>query len=157
MKTKRTILYRVGAVVLLLIIAGIMMIIGRGHTVYIDNVAFDYNGQTYKPPYKTVVFVDDAQVAKLYDKERGMSICIGQKFKATLEVTKEQGGSTETIDMTLELPYSMDGVMINLPAYLAGLPQDVYLSEFIQQVAQEEEETPPTDEFGGDLVDMGDI
>ena len=63
MKKKRTILFRVGAVLLLLIIAGFMMLIGRGHTVYIDNKSFDYIGQTYTTPYKVVVFVDGEQVA----------------------------------------------------------------------------------------------
>ena len=77
MKTKRTILFRLGAVLLLLIIAGIMMVIGRGHTVYIDNKSIDYNGQTYTTPYKVVVYVDGEQVAKLRDKERGMATCIG--------------------------------------------------------------------------------
>ncbi|WP_320914960.1 DUF6672 family protein, partial [Enterocloster bolteae] len=33
MRAKRTILFRIGAILLLLIIAGIMMVIGRGHTV----------------------------------------------------------------------------------------------------------------------------
>ena len=74
MKTKRTILFRLGAVLLLLIIAGIMMVIGRGHTVYMDNKSIEYNGQTYTTPYKVVVYVDGEQVAKLRDKERGLSL-----------------------------------------------------------------------------------
>ena len=52
MRAKRTILFRIGAILLLLVIAGIMMVIGRGHTVYIDNKSIDYNGQTYTTPYK---------------------------------------------------------------------------------------------------------
>ena len=48
MKNKRTLLFQLGAVLLLIIIAGIMMMIGRGHTVYMDNVTMDYNGQTYE-------------------------------------------------------------------------------------------------------------
>ena len=49
----------------MLIIAGIMMVIGRGHTVYIDNKSIDYNGQTYTTPYKVVVYVDGEQVVLL--------------------------------------------------------------------------------------------
>ena len=37
MKNRRAIIFRVGAILLLLIIAASMMVIGRGHTVYIDN------------------------------------------------------------------------------------------------------------------------
>lgn len=150
MKTKRTILFRAGAVLLLLLIVGIMMVIGRGHTVYIDNKTLDYNGQTYKPPYKVEIFVDGEKVAKLYNKERGMATCIGQKFQMTLEITQEKGGNAETSTMTLALPYGMDGIAINLPAFLAGLPEEAYLSKFqpAPEVVEESSEESSTDEFG---------
>ena len=155
---KRTFLFRAGAILLLLIIAGIMMVIGRGHTVYIDNKSLDYNGQTYSTPYKVVVFVDGEQVAKLRDKERGMATCIGQKFNMTLEITQEKGGSEETVNVALYLPHHMDGIAINLPAYLAGLPEDAYLSEF--QIAVEETEEPSEEapiDGAVDEFDLGDI
>ena len=158
MKKKRTILFRVGAVLLLLIIAGFMMLIGRGHTVYIDNKSLEYNGQTYTTPYKVVVFVDGEQVAKLRDKERGMATCIGQKFNMTLEITQEKGGTEETVNVTLALPYHMDGIAVNLPAYLAGLPEEAYLSEFqiAEEVPEESSEEAPVD-GAIDAFDMGDI
>ena len=158
MKKKRTILFRVGAVLLLLIIAGFMMLIGRGHTVYIDNKSFDYNGQTYTTPNKVEVFVDGEQVAKLRDKERGMATCIGQKFNMTLEITQEKGGTEETVNVTLDLPYHMDGIAVNLPAYLAGLPEEAYLSEFqiAEEVPEESSEEAPVD-GAIDEFNMGDI
>ena len=55
----RTVLFRVGAVLLLAVIAYSMTIIGRGHTVYMDSKRLDYNGQTYETPYKVVVYVND--------------------------------------------------------------------------------------------------
>lgn len=146
----RTVLFRVGAVLLLAVIAYSMTIIGRGHTVYMDSKRLDYNGQTYETPYKVVVYVNDEQVAKLYDKERGMSICTGQKFAMTLEITQKKGGTEETQEVSLTLPRNMDGIILNLPALLAGLPEDAYLSEFVN-APEEEEETGDegmTDEFG---------
>lgn len=144
MNAKRRILYRLGAIVLLLLVAGAMFIIGRGHTVYFDNKAVEYNGQTYTTPYKVVINVNGKQAAKLYDTERGSAICIGQKFTMDLEITKDKGGSEETTSITLQLPYNMDGILLNLPALLAGLPEDAYLSEFIIAVepVPEEEITP---------------
>ena len=150
MKMKRMTLFRIGAVLLLLIIAGIMMNIGRGHTVYLDNKSIDYNGQTYTAPYKAEIYVKDKQVAKLRDGDRGMATCIGQKFEMTMVITQEKGGSEATFGGTIVLPYSMDGIAINLPAYLAGLPEEAYLSEFQIAVAETEEETEEEvlDEFG---------
>lgn len=164
MKNKRMILFRVGTILLLLIIAGIMMVIGRGHTVYIDNKSLEYNGQTYETPYRVDVYVDDERVAKLRDDERGMATCIGQKFTMTLVITQEKGGSESTMTVTVPLPYSMDGIAINLPAYIAGLPQEAYLSEFQPAPDIVEEETEegldeilPDDVLPVENLDMGDI
>ncbi len=146
----RALLFRAGAVLLLAVIAYSMTIIGRGHTVYMDSKRLDYNGQTYETPYKVEVYVNDEQVAKLYDKERGMSPWIGQNFSMTLEITQEKGGAEETQEVSLTLPRKMDGIILNLPALLAGLPEDAYLSEFVSAPAEEEEtgDEEITDEFG---------
>ena len=69
MKAKRRLLFQILAVVLLVAIGYTMTIIGRGHTIYLDSKTLEYDGQTYKPAYKTVVYVDGQQVAKLYDKD----------------------------------------------------------------------------------------
>lgn len=160
MKNKRTFLFRAGTILLLLIIAGIMMVIGRGHTVYIDNKSLEYNGQTYETPYKIEVTVDGEKVASLRKGERGMATCIGQSIDMTLTITQEKGGAEGSYDVTFALPYNMDGIAINLPGYLAGLPQEAYMSEFQPAVETVEEESESgaegeiiTDEFGG----LGDI
>ena len=150
MKTKRTLLFRLGTVLILVVIAAIMMVIGRGHTVYFDTHSLEYNGQTYESPYKIVVLVDGEQVAKLYDGERGMATCIGQSMDVVLEITQEKGGEETIQEITLSLPYNMDGIIINMPGYLAGLPEEAYLSEFIPVATESDEadeEIPPSDEF----------
>lgn len=148
MKVKRAFLFRALTVLLLIAIGGVMLIIGRGHTVYIDNKSIEYNGQTYEGPYKAVVFVDGEQVAKLYDKERGMAACMGQRFDMTLEITQKKGGDEATQSISLRLPYNMDGVVINLPALLQGLPEEAYLSEFVSMLEEEPaDEEIVTDEF----------
>ncbi|MCE5235022.1 MAG: DUF6672 family protein [Clostridiaceae bacterium] len=149
MNAKRRFLFRAGAVAILLIIAGAMFFVGRGHTVYLDNKAIEINGQTYTAPYKVEVNVNGEQVAKLYDKERGKAICIGPKFTMTLAVTKDKGGSEEITTVTLRLPRNMDGITLNLPALLAELPEEAYLAEFVSApVETEPVEEIVTDDFG---------
>jgi hypothetical protein len=162
LKSKRTALFRAGVILLLLVIAGLMLIIGRGHTVYLDNKSMDYNGQTYAALYRVVAFVDGKQVASLSNRERGMATCIGQRFGMTLEVTKEKGGDEQSFTITLPLPYSMDGIIINLPTYLAGLPTDAYLSQFIpapetSDDLDSESDVMPDDEIPSDEEFLGDI
>ena len=114
---KRTLFFRLGAIAILLAIAAVMMVIGRGHTVYFDNKKLEVNGETYDTPYKVCVYVGDERVAKLYDKERGMATWIGQNFEMTLEITQEKGGDETTETCQIKLPYNMDGIVINAGAY----------------------------------------
>ena len=102
--SNRRLIFQLTAVVVLIAIAYAMTIIGRGHTVYLDNKKLEYNGKTYDTPYKVVVLVDGEQVAKLYDRERGSATCIGQKFTVTLEITEKKGGSETTQTYTIPLP-----------------------------------------------------
>lgn len=160
MKNKKTLIIQIIAVVLLIVLGYAMTIIGRGHTVYLDAKKIEYNGTEYKPAYKTEVYVKGERIAKLYDKERGMSTCIGNKFTMTLKITDVKGGDEREETHTVSLPQSMDGVIINLPAYLAGLPEDVYMSEFIPAPETEEdteETTAEGDDFGLDGMDGMDL
>ena len=158
-KKTTSILFKVGTVVVLLAIAAVMFVVGRGHTVYFDNKKLEYNGTTYDTPYKVCVYVNDERVAKLYDKERGMATWIGQNFEMTLEITQEKGGDETTETYQITLPYNMDGIVINLPGFLAGLDQDAYITEFVPVATEETdttgEEELPGDEFGIDIE--GDI
>ena len=88
---KRRLLFRIGAVAILIAIAACMMVIGRGHTVYVDNKTLEYNGETYKTPYRVNVYIGEERIAKLSARERGMTTNIGQNFKMTLGVIKEKG------------------------------------------------------------------
>ena len=159
MKAKRRLLFQILAVVLLVAIGYTMTIIGRGHTIYLDSKTLEYDGQTYKPAYKTVVYVDGQQVGKLYDKERGVATCIGQMLTVTLEITQQKGGTEEVYAYNIPVPRKMDNVIINLPGFLAGLPEEAYLSEFIpspDEVAADETDVPSDDDFGMEDMGMGD-
>ncbi|MBQ6146749.1 MAG: hypothetical protein IJI82_06930 [Clostridia bacterium] len=155
-KTRR-ILFCTGAVLLLVLIAGLMFIVGRGHSVYLDNKTLEYDGQTYNAYHKVEVVQNGKTLTELNKRERGAATNIGQNFKITLIVTKEKKGAEETHEIQLKLPYSLDGIVINIPGYLEGLPQEAWMSEFIPVATQEEqkEEAPTSDEFG--LDDIGDF
>ena len=148
MKNKRRFFFRLGAIVLLVAIAACMMVIGRGHTVYIDNKSLEYEGETYAPYYRATVYVNGERVSKLQPKERASATNIGQSFFMTLELIKEKGGETETVDIAIKLPYSMDGIIVNIPGYMAGLPQDAWMSEFVSTptAAEMQDEEIPTEE-----------
>ena len=147
MKARRLII-RIAAVVVLVVIGIIMSIVGRGHTIYLDNKTLEYEGNTYKAPYKVTVYVDGEQLTKLYDKERGSTTCLGQTFTVTLEIMETKNGAEEVQTYKIPIPKNMDGVIINIPGYLAGLPEEAYLTEFVPVATEEpdDSETPSGDD-----------
>lgn len=150
---KKSILYKVGALVILLAVAGVMFIVGRGHTLYFDNKTIEYNGKSYPALYKIEILKSGDEKSKLYEKERGMDTCIGQSYRMNVNITPEKGGQETSATYDIKLPYNMDGIIINLPAFLAGLPEEAYLSEFVSLPPEaDENEEVVTDEF-----DMGSI
>lgn len=153
--TKRSWIIRIAFVLVLVLVAVVMLRIGRGHTVYFDNRALDKDGQSVAAPYKITVYVNGEQISKLYDKERCMVTNIGDSLELTVEVMQQKGGSETTETYKLTLPHSIDSVIINLPAYMAGLPEEAYLEEFIPAPSADldDEEVPNTEDDMG----LGDI
>lgn len=153
---KKALLIRLAALALCVALGAVMMVIGRGHTIYLDNKTVeDYQGQEYKSFEKVVISVKGAEKEiKLAKRERDMATCIGQNFHMTLEITEKKGDQPRVEEIDLKLPYNMDGIIINLPALLAGLPEEAWMTEFIPAPEPEEPEEPDIgDEFdiGGDL------
>ena len=147
---KRILLIRILTVAVVLGIAAWMFVIGRGHTIYFDNKELTTEtGETFSPFYKVEVFVNDQSVAKLKEGDRGMVTTMGQKFKMVLHITPKKDGKKVGSAVSLELPYSMDGIVLNLPALLNGADETVYLDEFIPTPVEEDADADVvvTDEF----------
>lgn len=157
----KTLWIRLAVLAVCVALGAAMMVFGRGHTIYLDNKTLEgYNGQDYKAYERVVVTVRGEQAAKLNKRERGKATWIGQHFKMTLEITEKKGDEPVTREVELELPYGMDGIIVNLPAYMAGLPEEAWMTEFIPAPEPEVEEPPEEgDEFGigGDLGLEGDV
>ena len=148
MKSK-SILIRLVALALVIGVAAWMFVIGRGHTVYFDNKDLEANGEKYEALYQVEVFVDGESCGKLKAGDRGMASTMGQKFSMILHITPEKGAKKYGSGVSLQLPYNMDGIILNIPAILAGAGEDVYMEEFIPapDTSLDDEEVIVTDEF----------
>ncbi len=155
MDKRRKWIFRGCALLAVLLLAGCMFIVGRGHTVYIDNKTLEYNGETYSALQRVEVYQGEERLSRLAKRERAMATNIGQSFEMRLINTVNKGDEpTETV-VKLALPYGWDGIVVNVPGYLAGLPQEAWMTQFIpapEQVSEEEEE-----EAIGDEIPMGDF
>lgn len=149
----KTLLIRLAAVALCVVLGAAMMVVGRGHTVYLDNKTLeDYQGQEYKSFERVNITVPgEDEVIKLAKRERDMATCMGQSFHMTVEIIEKKGDEPRVEEIDLKLPYGMDGIIVNLPALLAGLPEEAWMTEFIPAPEPEdsgEEEPGIGDEFG---------
>jgi hypothetical protein len=87
-----------------------------------------------------------------------MADIMGQTLSMTLEITDEKNGTPHSHKVSMGIPYNMDGIIINLPALMAGQPEEAYMSEFVITAPAEDtgDEEINTDEF--DMgEEMGDI
>ena len=156
MNNKRKWIFRGCTLLVILIIAAVMFIVGRGHTVYIDNKTLEYNGETYDALNKVEVWVGEERLSKLAKRERTSSTVIGQSFEMKLINTVNKGDEPTEEKVKLSLPYGWDGIVVNVPGYLAGLPQEAWMTEF---VAEPEPVSETEEEPGGieDDIPMGDF
>lgn len=154
MKINRSFWFRAGAIALLVAIAALMIVIGRGHTVYFDNKDIEYNGQTYKAFQEVCIEVKGQNEQFLYPRERGFVNVMGQKCKSDFEILARKGSmAADEYSEVFKLPYSMDGIVINLPAYFAGLPQEVWMTEFVSLATTADSNS--SDEIITDEFSMG--
>ncbi|MCQ2398086.1 MAG: hypothetical protein MJ052_02140 [Sphaerochaetaceae bacterium] len=133
MRVKRQTLFIVGAVLLLVGIAVLMVIIGRGHIVYVDNKTVEYNGNEYKAYNLVELSAKGNDPQEAFARDRILFKCVGQSLKIEYEATKKQSSSPEKGIINKKIPFSWDAVVVNLPAYFAGLPEEVWFTEFIQE------------------------
>ena len=149
MKSKRRLLIRFLALLVVVGIAAAMFVIGRGHTIYFDNKDLEAGGESYKAYYQIEVLVNDKVVCKLGEGDRGMFETMGQDFEMMLHITPKKDAKKVGGAVKMKLPYSMDGIILNLPAMLGGATEDVYQSEFIPAPVEEDEDEDVvvTDEF----------
>ena len=93
-------------------------------------------------------FSKGEKVTSLGKAERASITLTGQKITVEVKYQKKRSSKEETKVIELDIPYSMDGMVINLPAYLDGADVSVYMSEFVPAIVEEDtEEVPNTDEF----------
>lgn len=146
MKNIRKIIFSFVLFIILVVISVLCFIFGRGHTVYLDNKKID-NYDAYQ--YIDISYKGD-NVSILGKEERTVISVIGQKCKLDLVVTKKRNSTDEEQVVTIELPYDMNDIVINLNSYLEGASEDVYLSKFVPLISISEEDTESEE------IDVGD-
>ena len=104
MNNKRKWIIRGCALLVILAIAALMFLVGRGHTVYIDNKTLEFNGQTAEAYQRVEVWVGGERLSKLGKRERTMSTVIGSNFEMKLINTVNKGDEPTEEIVNISLP-----------------------------------------------------
>lgn len=137
MNKTRKILFTLGLLIILVAICIICFIVGRGHTVYLDNKDTD----TTKAYQYIDVYYQGEKVTTLAQNERTVVSVIGQKLDLDLVVTKKRNSfDEEDVKVSIKLPYDKDNIVVSLNGYLEN--DENYLSEFVSLIP----DTPAEDE-----------
>ena len=152
-KTNRTFWFRAASVLLLIVIAVIMVLIGRKHIIYLDNKALEYDGGKVSALYKVEFVNEDGETKKLYQRERGEIDIMGQTKTIDLLVTEKKGGEEVAHKIKLSIPFKKDAVVVNVPALLAGLDESIWMTDFVSlatasETTEAKETVDLTDDFG---------
>lgn len=147
MKNLRRIIFTSCLVLVLIAISAVCLIVGRGHTIYFDNTALE--GTSYGAYNEISLMYDGKAVGKMIEKERISLAVTGQKLEVEIIAKKEVDGPKTNAKFELDIPYDMDNILINVPAYLDGASIEEYMNEFVPaSEVEEDDEVPQTDEFG---------
>ena len=122
MKLNKKIIARSIIVVLYLVLAIVMFLTGRMHTILIDNKG-DEAG-TYKAVKGMEVSVDKGEPVEFYKGDRDKFTVKSQKH--TIHVEFFDG--SEPVTFTVKVPVTYDYVLLSIPKYLAGI--EPYMEEF---------------------------
>lgn len=147
MKKGRKILFTSLFTIIIVVICVLCFILGRGHTIYFDNK--DTENGAYKAYDSIRVSQGEEKGTSIGARERISMTNIGQKMTVKVEYRQKANSTKETQELTIQIPYNMDGIIINLPAALEGAGPDEYLSEFVSTVVIAEDEAPATEDDMG--------
>ena len=141
---------RVVVIVLIILLAVFLYHYGKQHTVYVDNRMIKIGDESYRPLSRAEVSIDGMESQTYRQRTRREETVVRQKHTIRIE------SGDEVYEGEFTLPVSQDAVVLSLPAFVAGLGQDQYLSEFVPMAQQLGIGGGNTEESTEDVTTAGD-
>ncbi|MGP1418316.1 MAG: DUF6672 family protein [Sphaerochaetaceae bacterium] len=139
----KTFWYRTALIAVLVLLAVLMFVIGRQHSILIDNKAIEIDGAEHKAFSLCQVRIDGLEEKELARRDRIEVKVQGQRHKITLSYV-DSSNNDKTLEVRFRVPLGEDMVLISLPALAAGLEQGKWLSPFKSMtISNETEQTQP--------------
>jgi hypothetical protein len=133
----RRLLVRAGLVAVYVALVGIVFVLGKGHTLLIDNKDIVNGSRTAIDG--VLVSVDGREALELYAGDRDMVLLKGQRHRVSVEPIS--GG--DKVERVFSLPIDTDMLLLSVPKLVGG--QEPYIETFVQR-----DQPRPADEPVGD-------
>ena len=121
---------RLAVIVLVLLLAVFLYHYGKQHTVYIDNRTIEIDGQSYKALDWAEVSVDGGDSQEYSPRTRREATVLRQKHSIHVVYEDEDFNQFE-VEGEFSIPLNETRVVLSLPAFVAGLGEDKFITEFI--------------------------
>lgn len=121
---KRSLVVRSVIIVAYILLAIIMFVSGRSHTVLIDNHAAEDG--SYKAIKGMTVSVNNSKPSEFMKGDRDKFVIKGQTLKVKVQ---SFDGKIDTV-YTFKIPLKTDSVLISIPKLAAGMDESQAMEEF---------------------------
>ncbi len=133
MEKRRALLKRrviqLGVVVFVLLLAVVMFIVGKEHTILLDNKDIESGGVTYDAFKIGEVQVNRGERLELGPRDRDKADVMGQRHKVTVTYS-DRYYDEHVVVKRFKVPISQGMVLVSLPALVAELDQSVWLTNY---------------------------
>lgn len=149
---RKCLVVRLIAIVLVIALAVLMFLIGRQHTILVDDKTIMLADGTEIKALSTVeVRIDKQEQMELAARDRDQYVVTGQRHTITVAYTDSQWDE-HTFSREFEVPIGLDMVIISIPTLVArqDAPAGEWLSEYEtpKVVVKQEEEVVTSEDTG---------
>jgi hypothetical protein len=113
--------FRLGLLVVLVLIGMYLYTSGKQHMLFVDNKALDLEGKSYPAAESVRVSFDGGEALELVSGDRDVAHVVGPGHTVKVEVLNESGDVVNTLDGDFKWVSSKKG-MFSVPAFLGGAP-----------------------------------
>ena len=146
--SRKRLIVRSALVAVYVAILVLMLLLGKRHTILIDNKAAEDG--SYAAIDGMSVQIDSLESAEYYPGDRDKAVVTGQRHKIKIEILSE----SKVVEQSFSVPFGQDMVILSVPKLVAGIAP--YLEPFVQQAesaaASDAANATQPQAFGGDAA-----
>jgi len=146
MKINRQLIFRVTAILLILILCVILFHVGKQHSILIDNKTITVNEQELKSLNLLEVKIDNYEELEMYKNDRLQQNVVAQKHTLTVTYTDKQFNEI-VLTRKFRVPLNIRMLIISIPSFIENPDnQELWIEPFEIEISVPEEEVEVVDD-----------